>query len=131
MLSLIARSALVVAPRRRAHRPRADPALGQPGRPADHGPALAERVHDQHDERQVYEKPVNRDKQLGIVPALATEWQQVSPTLWRFKLRPNVRFHDGTPFTADDVVFSMERGAAPTSTINQYATAVEQAAQGR
>ena len=73
---------------------------------------------------QVYEKLVNRDKQLGIVPALATEWQQVSPTLWRFKLRPNVRFHDGTPFTADDVVFSMERGAAPTSTINQYATAV-------
>jgi len=73
---------------------------------------------------QVYEKLVNRDKQLGIVPALATEWQQVSPTLWRFKLRPNVKFHDGTPFTADDVVFSMERGAAPTSTINQYATAV-------
>ncbi|MBS0442065.1 MAG: ABC transporter substrate-binding protein [Proteobacteria bacterium] len=73
---------------------------------------------------QVYEKLVNRDKQLGIVPALATEWQQVSPTLWRFKLRPGVRFHDGTPFNADDVVFSMERGAAPTSTINQYATAV-------
>ncbi len=73
---------------------------------------------------QVYEKLVTRDKQLGIVPALATEWQQVSPTLWRFKLRPNVKFHDGTPFTADDVVFSMERGAAPTSTINQYATAV-------
>ena len=73
---------------------------------------------------QVYEKLVTRDKTLGIVPALATEWQQVSPTLWRFKLRPNVKFHDGTPFTADDVVFSMERGAAPTSTINQYATAV-------
>ena len=73
---------------------------------------------------QVYEKLVNRGKQLEIVPALATEWQQVSPTLWRFKLRPNVKFHDGTPFTADDVVFSMERGAAPTSTINQYATAV-------
>ena len=73
---------------------------------------------------QVYEKLVTRGKQLEIVPALATEWQQVSPTLWRFKLRPNVKFHDGTPFTADDVVFSIERGAAPTSTINQYAVAV-------
>ena len=73
---------------------------------------------------QVYEKLVTRDKTLAIVPALATEWQQVSPTLWRFKLRPNVKFHDGTPFTADDVVFSIERSVAPTSTINQYGAAV-------
>lgn len=73
---------------------------------------------------QVYEKLVNRDKSLGIAPALATEWQQVSPTLWRFKLRPNVKFHDGTPFSADDVVFSINRAAAPTSLISAYATAV-------
>ena len=57
---------------------------------------------------QVYEKLVTRGKSLEIVPALATEWQQVSPTLWRFKLRPNVKFHDGTPFTADDVVFTWQ-----------------------
>jgi len=73
---------------------------------------------------QVYEKLVTRDKTLAIVPALATEWQQVSPTLWRFKLRPNVKFHDGTPFSADDVVFSIERSVAPSSTINQYGAAV-------
>ncbi|MFT3664496.1 ABC transporter substrate-binding protein [Piscinibacter sp.] len=73
---------------------------------------------------QVYEKLVNRDKRLGIAPALATEWQQAGPTLWRFKLRPNVRFHDGTPFTADDVVFSIARAAEKTSNISQYATAV-------
>lgn len=73
---------------------------------------------------QVYEKLVNRDKQLGIGPALATEWQQVSPTLWRFKLRPNVKFHDGTPFTADDVVFSIGRATQDTSLINAYARAL-------
>jgi len=73
---------------------------------------------------QVYEKLVTRDKQLGIVPALATEWQNPSPTLWRFKLRPNVKFHDGTPFGADDVVFSVERAQQPTSLINQYALAL-------
>ena len=73
---------------------------------------------------QVYEGLIARDKKLGLTPALATEWQQVSPLLWRMKLRPNVKFHDGTPFTADDVVFSIQRGQAPTSQINNYATAV-------
>ena len=59
---------------------------------------------------QVYEYLVGRDKQLNLVPQLATEWKQVGPLQWRMKLRPNVKFHDGTPFTADDVVFSF--GAA-------------------
>src|SRR5215510_3851865 len=54
--------------------------------------------------QMVYERLVRRDKQLGIVPSLATEWQQTSPLTWRFKLRPNVKFHDGSPLTADDVV---------------------------
>ncbi len=73
---------------------------------------------------QVYEGLVARDKKLGLVPALATSWEQVSPLVWRFKLRPNVKFHDGSPFTADDVVFSIERGQHVNSQINNYATAV-------
>jgi len=73
---------------------------------------------------QVYEGLIARDKKLALVPALATEWTQVSPLVWRFKLRPGVKFHDGTPFNADDVVFSIERGQAPTSQINNYAKAV-------
>src|SRR5689334_19161004 len=55
---------------------------------------------------QVYETLVQRDKQLRITAGLATEWTQVTPTLWRMKLRPGVKFHDGAPFSADDVVFS-------------------------
>src|SRR5256885_5280719 len=52
----------------------------------------------------IYEFLVDRDKTLKLVPALAQSWQQVNETTWRFKLRPGVTFHDGTPFTADDVV---------------------------
>jgi peptide/nickel transport system substrate-binding protein len=74
--------------------------------------------------QMVYERLVRRDKQLGIVPSLATEWQQTSPTTWRFKLRPNVKFHDGSPLTADDVVFSMMRAREPTSQIANYASAL-------
>ncbi len=73
---------------------------------------------------QVYEALVNRDKQLGLEPVLATEWQQASPTQWRFKLRPNVKFHDGTPFTADDVLFSLERARQASSDIGVYANAL-------
>jgi len=71
----------------------------------------------------VYEFLVARDKELNLVPALAVSWQQIDPVTWRFKLRPGVKFHDGTPFTADDVVFSFERARAETSQLRVYANA--------
>ena len=46
---------------------------------------------------------------------LATSWKPFDTTTWEFKLRENVRFHDGTPLTADDVVFSIRRAQAETS----------------
>ena len=73
---------------------------------------------------QVYERLTSRDRQLKIVPGLATEWQQVGPLTWRFKLRQGVKFHDGSPLTADDVVYSVQRGQMPTSQINNYAAGV-------
>ena len=70
----------------------------------------------------VYEFLLVRDKKLGQIPALAESWTRVNATTWRFKLRPGVKFHDGTPFTADDVVFSFER-ALETSQLRVYANA--------
>ncbi len=57
----------------------------------------------------IYEPLVQHDKKLKLEPALATEWSQPDPTTWRFKLRQGVKFHDGSPFSADDVLFSYER----------------------
>jgi peptide/nickel transport system substrate-binding protein len=73
---------------------------------------------------QVYETLVSRGKTMALEPALATEWQQPSPLLWRFKLRPNVKFHDGGAFSADDVVFSVLRAKEASSDIGVYANAV-------
>lgn len=44
------------------------------------------------------------------IPGLAESWKQLSDTLWQFKLRKGVSFHDGSPFTAEDVKFTVERG---------------------
>jgi peptide/nickel transport system substrate-binding protein len=64
---------------------------------------------------QVYEGLVARDKDLKIIPALAESWETPEPTRWRFHLRKDVKFHNGDPFTADDVLFSAERVRAKGS----------------
>lgn len=53
-------------------------------------------------------------------PLLAASWNQISPTQLRVTLRTGVKFHDGSPFTADDAVFSLERAMAPTSNFKVY-----------
>ena len=72
----------------------------------------------------VYESLIMRDKSLKLIPALAVGWKQTSPTTWVFDLRKGVKWHDGTDFTADDVVFSIKRGQGPTSNFRVYANAV-------
>jgi peptide/nickel transport system substrate-binding protein len=64
---------------------------------------------------QVYEPLVDFNSSSEIEPALAVAWRLVDPTTWQFELRPGVRFHDGTPFTSADVVFSIKRGTSRTS----------------
>jgi ABC-type transport system substrate-binding protein len=64
---------------------------------------------------QIYESLVTRDAQYRIETALALSWTNPSPTVWRFQLRAGVTFHDGSPFTADDAAFSIERALGPNS----------------
>src|SRR2546429_6557585 len=68
----------------------------------------------------IYEPLVTRGKDLKVEPSLAVSWERLSPTVMRFKLRPNVKFHDGTPFTADDVVFNIQRTLSDTSNFKPY-----------
>jgi peptide/nickel transport system substrate-binding protein len=63
----------------------------------------------------VYEGLTARDKDLSIIPALAESWETPEPTRWRFHLRKNVKFQNGDPFTADDVLFSADRVRAKGS----------------
>ncbi len=63
----------------------------------------------------IFDTVTARDENFALAPGLATSWSPVQPTVWRFKLRAGVKFHDGSAFTADDVVFSIERALTPTS----------------
>jgi peptide/nickel transport system substrate-binding protein len=75
----------------------------------------------------IYEPLVRRDKDLKLEPALATSWEQTSPTVWRFHLRPGVKWQDGSPFTADDVVFSLQRIASKNSSMRAPMSMVKEA----
>jgi peptide/nickel transport system substrate-binding protein len=63
----------------------------------------------------VYEGLITRDRNLKVIPALAESWETPEPTRWRLHLRHNVKFHNGDPFTADDVLFSADRVRAKGS----------------
>jgi peptide/nickel transport system substrate-binding protein len=74
----------------------------------------------------IYEPLVARSKDMSVVPALATKWAQTSPTVWRFELRHGVKFHDGTPFTADDVLFSFKRATDAGSDMKGYVSPIKE-----
>jgi len=69
----------------------------------------------------VYEHLAGRGKNLEILPALAESWTKVNDLTWRFYLRHGVKFHDSTPFTADDVVFSFQRAQSAGSNFKVFA----------
>ncbi len=95
-------------------------------RVANQGDAVSMDPHSLNESLQltftgnVYEGLVLRDKHLKVSPGLATSWKQTSPTTWEWKLRRGVQFHDGTPFTADDVVFSIQRANDAGSDMRGY-----------
>jgi peptide/nickel transport system substrate-binding protein len=74
----------------------------------------------------VYEALVTRGRDLKVGPALAVRHTATSPTVWRFELRRNVVFHDGTPFDADDVVFSLDRARGEGSDLRSQTASIKE-----
>jgi len=56
-----------------------------------------------------FDRLIHRDKRLKLIPGLALSWKSINPTTWVFDLRKNVKWHDGSEFTAADVVFTIRR----------------------
>ena len=59
--------------------------------------------------RVMFDRLIMPDDKQQLRPGLAVSWKPIDDTTWEFKLRQGVTFHDGSPFTADDVVFTFQR----------------------
>lgn len=99
--------------------------------PTSMDPHFQALLINQHPQQQIFEPLVTEDGDNGIVGVLALSWRSVDDLTWEFKLRPGVSFHDGTPFSADDVVFSFSRvptvpnSPNPLTTFTKSIVAVE------
>ena len=74
----------------------------------------------------VYEPLVTRDEKMALEACLAVSWQQMDLNTMRFKLRDRVTFHNAAPFTADDVVFSIQRAMDKTSDYKAYIQGIKE-----
>ncbi len=115
--TLIAALLLLLAPQAMAQAAGPSVVIGMPLEPPNLDPtAGAAAATDEVVYANVFEglTRIRRDGTVG--PALATDWAVSADGLsWTFTLRPGVRFHDGTPFDADIVKFSLDRALAPDS----------------
>ena len=68
----------------------------------------------------LYDYLLSFDAKGALIPGLATAWRAIDDTTWEFDLRRNVRFHDGSPFTAADVLFTVARARKPTNSPDSY-----------
>ncbi|MHB2165699.1 ABC transporter substrate-binding protein [Alsobacter sp. R-9] len=87
----------------------ADLVIGTATEPSAMDPLFSRTGPNQNIAQQIFDRLVEPDASLAMHPGLALSWTTTDPTTWVIKLRPDARFHDGKPVTADDVVFSLER----------------------
>jgi peptide/nickel transport system substrate-binding protein len=72
--------------------------------------------------QHIFEPLIRRDENMKLVPCLATSWKALDDLTWEFKLRKGVRFHDGSPFTAEDVAFTLQRVPNVPNSPSSFAT---------
>jgi len=76
--------------------------------------------------RHFFDRLMHRDERLRLVPALAVSWKSVNPTTWIINLRKNVKWHDGSKFTAADVIFTIKRIPLVPNSPSSFTASVRQ-----
>ena len=86
-----------------------DLTIGRSSEQSSIDPQFSRTGNNQMTSTMIFGRLVEFDANLQVSPGLAESWQNIDPTTWEIKLREGVTFHDGSPFTADDVIYSLER----------------------
>ena len=76
--------------------------------------------------RHFYDRLIHTDKTQRHQPGLAVSWKAIKDDTWEIKLRRGVKFHDGSPFTADDVLFTIERAPNVPNSPSSFAIYTKQ-----
>ena len=71
---------------------------------------------------QIFSSLVGSDENQQHYPDLAVSWEPINDTTWEFKLRKGVKWHDGSDFTADDVIFTVERAQNVPNSPSSFVT---------
>lgn len=71
--------------------------------------------------RQIFDRLIMPDDNQQLQPGLAVSWEAIDDTTWEFKLREGVTFHDGSPFNADDVIFTFQRAPEVPNSPSSFA----------
>ena len=104
--------------------PAADLVIGRATEQSSLDPLFARSGTNYSTSGQIFERLVMNDANNQLHPALAVSWRALDPTTWEIKLRDKVKFHDGGDFTAEDVVFSLERARNVPNSPASFAGAV-------
>jgi len=75
--------------------------------------------------RHLFDSLVDTDTNQKLIPGLAVSWKAINDTTWEIKLREGVKWHDGSPFTADDVVFTFDRAVNVPNSPSSFGTYIK------
>jgi len=87
----------------------ADVVIGRANEPSAIDPQFSRTGNNQMTADNMFETLLRTDENLQMHPHLATEWTNIDPLTWEISIRKDVTFHDGSPFTVDDVIYSLDR----------------------
>jgi peptide/nickel transport system substrate-binding protein len=99
--------------------------IGRANEPQSMDPQFARTGNNQMTAMHIFDRLVVNDENIRTTPGLAASWRNIDPRTWEVRLRANVKFHDGSIMSAEDVVFSMERAPNVPNSPASFADSVK------